>query len=105
MSLVDVSYPKAIRLAVAKLKVGQISAPIALENGFALLRLERKIDAKPVKLDDVKDELSERVTRRLEQIHMARLTRQLLAQADVIILDRQLKAEWDQARKSILQEK
>jgi len=105
MSPADMTYPKAVRSAVAKLKVGQVSAPIGLENGFALLRLERKIDAKSIKFDDVKDELSERVRRRLEQIHMQRLARQMLTQADIIVLDRQLKAGWDQARKSMLQEK
>jgi foldase protein PrsA len=103
MSGADVTYPKSIRDMMTKLKVGQISGAIALEKGFAILRLEQKIEAKPVEFDDVKDELSERVRRRLEQIHMQRLARQLLAQADLQVLDRQLKASWDQSREKMLQ--
>jgi parvulin-like peptidyl-prolyl isomerase len=97
-SLVDSTYPAAIRAAVATLRVGSISQPVAIENGFALIKLERKIDAQDVKFDDVKEKLTLLVRRRVENLLMRQLERAMLddANARLTILNPALKKSWDQ---------
>jgi parvulin-like peptidyl-prolyl isomerase len=101
ISPADQNYPQAVRAAVVKLKPGQISDPIALENGFAVLRLERKKEARNVQFDDVKEELRPLVRRRTERVHMQQLARELLTASDLVVLDRGLRGSWDQYRKTM----
>ena len=97
-SLVDATYPAAIRTAVATLRVGSVSQPIAIENGFALIKLERKIDARNVNFDDVKEKLTVLVRRRVENLLMRQRERAMLddANARLTILNPALKKSWDQ---------
>jgi foldase protein PrsA len=95
LSHADPSYPAAIRNTLVSLEPGQVSPPVAIENGFAILKLERKIVGENVKFDDVKDTLTSRVQRQQEQIQMRQLARTLLSQAEVVVLDPTLKEGWD----------
>jgi foldase protein PrsA len=67
----DPSWPEGVRDAIVKLQPGEVSDPILMDNGYAILRLERKIDAQPVRFDDVRDQLA-RHDRRREQRERAR---------------------------------
>ena len=93
-SPLDNSVPFEIRETLAGLEPGQVSDSIALENGFAILKLERKFNGGRVAFDDVKDELAVWVRRRTEQILSEKLIRELVAAADVIVFDRELKKTW-----------
>src|SRR5690606_35100039 len=95
LSHADPSYPAVIRNMLVTLEPGQVSNPVAIENGYAILKLERKIAAENVKFDDVKEGLSLNVRRQEEQIQMRQLARTLLAQAEVVVLDPTLKESWD----------
>lgn len=103
ISIEDPSYPPGLRTAIAKLAVGQISDPVALEHGFAMVRLERKIDAQSVRFDDVNEELKLSVRREMEQALMARLAREMLAQADLTVFDPWLQKSWERQRKAATQ--
>ena len=94
ISPVDATYPQAIRTVLSQLEPGQVSDPIALEDRFVILRLERKIDANAVKLADVKENLTRQLQRRIEAMLMGRLTRTMLSDADLIILHPTLKMSW-----------
>lgn len=98
ISPADATYPQALRAVLPKLQAGEVSDPIALETGFAVVRLERLIEPVPVEFEEVKAELTQRVRRRVEQEQMQRKARQLLNQAEVLVLDPTLAEAWRQQR-------
>jgi parvulin-like peptidyl-prolyl isomerase len=91
----DPTYPKIIRDRLPTLKVGEASDPLALDNSFAIIRLERKIEGDNVKFDDVKDQMAAAVRRMLETQAIQRTKKNLLQHADIIILDPALKRSWE----------
>jgi parvulin-like peptidyl-prolyl isomerase len=95
ISPADSTYPKIIREKVMTLKVGEVSDALALDNSFAILRLERKIEGDNVKYDDVKTEMAAAVRRMLETQAIQRTKKEILQHADIIILDPALKRSWD----------
>lgn len=99
VSLVDATFPAAVRSALAALSPGDVSDPVSLEQGFALLKLERKIDAQQVQFDDVKAGLSERVRLNAERLLMLRLARTMLKEAQIVVMDESLRRSWDQQRR------
>lgn len=102
ISPVDESYPLAIRKALPAMKVGQVSAPIAVEGGFALLKLERVVAGRKTEIGNVRDALAKQVRLQSERIEMQRLARTLLREADLVVLDRALKKRWDQQRGRVI---
>jgi parvulin-like peptidyl-prolyl isomerase len=101
ISPADASYPSALHKAIARLQVGQISDVVALENGFAILKLLSKNPRQSVTLDDVKASLAEKVRRDVEQMLMRQLASTLLTQTDVVVLDRDLNQSWQAARRNL----
>lgn len=99
----DASYPAAMRRAVEELAVGEVSPPVAIDDGFALLKLEEKIAGSGVQFDDVKDELEQAVRGRAERVLMQQLARELVSGAELIVLDPTLKNLWDTQREALLQ--
>lgn len=98
----DPTYPEAVRNALVSLdeRPAQVSDIVIVDAGFALLRLERKIEAEPVELDDVKDQLTRWLHRDAERLLMEQLARELLADADVVVLDPSL--SWQQHKSRLL---
>ncbi len=101
ISPVDPTWPAAVRKALEAMNAGEISQPIALENGFAILKLERKIDGQPVSFDDVKEGLAQRVRLRSEKLLMEQRVRALLAEARVVVLDPTLHEYWQEQQKAM----
>lgn len=97
----DTSYPAVLRSAVAALEPGQVSEPVALGGGFALLKLEENIPGSGVDFDDVKGRLEQSVRRRAERVLMQQVARELVSAAELVVLDPTLKNLWD-ARRQIL---
>lgn len=83
----DATFPLAIRQALAAMETGEISNPVALENSFAILRLERKIASQSVRYDDVKAALARNVQVQLQRMLMQRLVREILQQSSPAITD------------------
>lgn len=100
ISAADPTYPLAVRTTLAQLEVGQVSDPVALDDGFAILKLERKIPADAVQLDAVRDELTRQVRRQAEAALMQQLARDLLAEAQVLVLDPTLQRAWEDHRRA-----
>ncbi|NJL32268.1 MAG: peptidyl-prolyl cis-trans isomerase [Phycisphaerales bacterium] len=102
MNLQDATFPAALRQAVSQLEVGQVSDPVALDSGFAVLKLERKNEGAGLKLTDVKEELEMRVTRQMQQMLMQRLAREVVLQSDLVIMDPALSKSYAQAKAALL---
>ncbi|GAB4514931.1 MAG: hypothetical protein Tsb0013_19380 [Phycisphaerales bacterium] len=92
----DLSWPAAVRQAVSSTPPGGLTALIAIENGYALLRVERAITPPASGLSsDEQRRVAERDARlEAERLLMARLANDLLATADVEIRDGALARAW-----------
>ena len=90
----DATFPDAVRQTLAKLKEGQVSDPVALEQSYAVLRLERQIAPQPVQFADVEGQLRQRVQRRIESLRMRQAMLVMLQGADPTILDPAVAAAW-----------
>lgn len=99
--LADPTFPLVMRQALPRLALGQVSDPLMLEQGFAVLRLERKIERQKVQLDDVKQELQRQVRLEQERQAMQSLARELLSAAEVVVLDPALNASWNQQKQTL----
>ncbi len=97
----DTTWPQAVRAAVSQLEPGQVSDPILLEGSFAVLKLQRRIEAHPVPFDQVEADLTRRARRGVERTHMQRLARQFLRDAQLILTDSALSKSW-QRRKALM---
>jgi parvulin-like peptidyl-prolyl isomerase len=96
----DPSWPEGVRDAIVKLQPGEVSDPILMDNGYAILRLERKIDAQAVRFDDVRDQLARHARRDVEQGLMQRLARTTVAESNVTVLDPALSKSWAAQRRN-----
>lgn len=74
--------PLSLREAALALdEPGDLSDPIKVETRFHILRLEKTIEPKDVKLDEVRDKLAESIRSRLAAAEGQRILRKLLAEA------------------------
>lgn len=106
ISPADPTYPKAIRIALPKLKMdnraSRLSPAIALDAGYALLYLEEVIaPTDPPTLDEARPELQAAVRANLEQLRMRQLARTLIEQANVVVLDPSLDKAWKRQKGEI----
>ena len=92
---------RVLREVAFETAVGQISSPIAMAEGFGLLRVERIIDAEAVALADVREDLTRVARLRVEQLLMNLEARVLLEPADVTVLDAELDRQWQQRRREM----
>ena len=103
ISLEDPTFPRAVRQMLAQLEPAAVSDPVMLDTGFAILKLERKIERQDIEFDDVKQELELLVRRRAEAIEMQKLARQLLVEAKVTVFDPALNSSWRRHAAKLLQ--
>ncbi len=93
LSLADPSYPAAVRTAARNLAPADISNPIAIEGGYAIIQLIEIIPANTppgaelLLLEDARAEQ--------ERILMTQLARRLLAGAQLNIFDPALETAWN----------
>jgi parvulin-like peptidyl-prolyl isomerase len=99
ISIADATYPKAVRQVAAKLKPGDRSDPVALPDGFAILRCERKIRSAQVAFEKTAPGLRQQLRLRLESTLMQREARILLDRADVTAFDAALDRAWQKRQK------
>ncbi len=97
MSPVDATFEKAVREQVRGMRVGQVSDPINIENGFAIVKVEQVVPGQDVPLDSVRDEMRRRRVLRIEAQLMGQERNAMLRQAaqSLVILDPVLKRAWD----------
>ncbi len=94
VNVADATYPAALRRALSKLSAGEVSGAIALEDGYAVVKLDGVDSGTGIALSDVRDELEGDVRRRQERLLMAELAQRLLEQAQVTALDDSLGWSW-----------
>lgn len=97
ISPVDPSWPTSLRDALAKLKNGEVSPAFGVDNGFALVKLEERIDllTSAPSVETVRSELEREVRLRQERLLMPRLARRLLSETDISVADPKLRDAWD----------
>ena len=83
----DPAYSTAVRAVLSELEPGELSRVVALDEGYAVFRVERRVPAQDVALEDVRDSIAERLRERKQRLEMERLARDLLSGADVNVLD------------------
>jgi len=98
ISPADPSYPAAVRTALERLEPGQTSDPVAIEGGYAILRLDRVLASSDRSIEDLRPVLEERARRRQERLRMGALADRLLEQARITVFDPALGRSWRQRR-------
>jgi len=96
----DPTYPAAIRQVLTRLQPGQVSRPIALDRGVALIQLKEIVPARPVAFEAVRSELERDVRLEAQEQLMRQLALTLVSEADVLILNPALQDAWDRARRA-----
>lgn len=91
ISPADPDYPASIRRTLASLAPGQVSSPVAIDSGFAILRLERVIPGDGASLEDLRTVLRRSARLRQERLKMSELASRLVRRAAVTILDPSLR--------------
>ncbi len=100
----DETYPAAVREALWQLELvpadspgsspGNVSNPILLDTGYAIVKLERKFAADDVQLADVRAEMERLVKINQERTLMDQLARTILRGANVTVIDAALSDSW-----------
>jgi parvulin-like peptidyl-prolyl isomerase len=94
ISPADPSYPAPIRSILTQLEVGRVSPVVAIDGGYAILKLEQVIPASGVDLGSVRDEMNRRVRLQQERLLMDQLARRLLQSASITTHDPSLGWSW-----------
>ena len=92
----DVTFPKEVRQTLVDMTPGQIAGPIALDMGFAVLKLVEKIARQTIDFDEAKPQLAKTLRQQTEELLMQKLVRQLIVDADVQVVDPALGRAWKQ---------
>jgi len=90
----DASYPAALRQILADLEDGDLSPIIPIESDFAIVQMVRRLPAQDVPFEMVKTDMQQSARLAQERILMDNLARQLLASADIVVLDPALGDAW-----------
>lgn len=96
---VDPAYPEALRQTLWTLNPGEVSGPVMVENGFALVMLVKRIAGDGAQLDDVRPALERLVRLQQERLLMDELARRLLADTQVTVFDDSLHDSWKRRRR------
>jgi parvulin-like peptidyl-prolyl isomerase len=96
----DQSYPRALRDAIWALdEPGAHSAPILMNNGYAIVQLVREIEGDDTPVEDVREEMQRLVRLRQERLLMDQLARAVLDDVSVTIFDDSLRWSWRNTRR------
>lgn len=100
LSLADPAYPLAVRQALGALEPGAVSTPVAVEQGWAILKLERIEPADGTTFEQAEPALRKTVAFEAQAAKMNELGRAILSRAQVTILDPGLQTSWDRLEPS-----
>ena len=98
ISRADLSYPEALRQALWSLESGEISSPVLLDRGYAVLVLVRELQGDGADPAQVRPELERLARLHHERLLMDQLARQMLFQVSVTIFDDALRDNWSRQR-------
>ncbi|MEE9296200.1 MAG: peptidylprolyl isomerase [Phycisphaerae bacterium] len=83
----DPNIPEVIRREAFLLPAGQDSNPIYVDGWYHIIRVERRIDADKVSLEEVRDEVEQSLRQRLTNAAIVRLHAELFNESKVEIVD------------------
>lgn len=89
------TLPEAVRVALAKLAVGGVSAPVRTDQGYWLLKLESVSEPQPATFDTVRARVIAELLARKQTTAFAAHLRRLRAQAVIVWKDQALKAAYE----------
>ena len=97
LHLEDPSYPAPVRASIRNLSPGGVSSPIALDAGFAIVRLEAIVPppANAPSMAAARADMERESRLVQERLEMNRIARELLEDADIRIEDATLRSMWD----------
>jgi len=94
ISTADPTYPSALRAAVRVLEPTELSPIIALDSGYAVVRLDEQIPADGTRLETVRGALERAVRLRQERLAMSEYGARLLDSAGITVFDQHLQQSW-----------
>lgn len=94
ISPADMSYPSALREALPRLEEGEVSDPIALDRGFAIVRLEEVVPADGTPFEEARASVEREARIAQERRLMNDLADRLLRQTSVAPLDESMGWSW-----------
>lgn len=97
LSPADPAYPHALTGALTSTPNGDCSPVIATQAGYALVLVESEIAAINPSAEQ-REHVLNQLTQRKQRLAMQRFADELVAGADVVVLDRSLNWAWSQAR-------
>jgi parvulin-like peptidyl-prolyl isomerase len=95
ISRADASYPQVVRQTLWALATGEVSPPVLLETGYAVIMHVREIEGDEITLEEPRPQLERLVRLEQERLLMDRLARRLLQQATVQVIDEALRSSWE----------
>jgi parvulin-like peptidyl-prolyl isomerase len=95
----DATIPPLLREAAFSLKPGEVSSPLRTDAMCHILKLERRIEPEGVRLEDVRDKVETQLRERELTESFQRLMQELYERANVQVLDRRLKDDFEKARR------
>lgn len=90
VSPADPAVPGVIRSTLGTLAPGDVSPVLVLDAGFAILLMESPVAPLESDSETTRERVTQRVTLRLQRLAMDRLARELLAGANMTVLDSSL---------------
>lgn len=96
----DERLPALFRQTASSLEVSQVSQMARIGEWYHLIKLEKRIEPESIPLDQVRAELEERVRERKIEEAMPKLHERLFKEADINILDPELKKAFEQSRRT-----
>ena len=91
VSRLDPVWPQSFREALFNLEPDQLSNPIAVDDRFLLLRLEREEAASGVTMEQGRDDALSIARMATERLLMDRLARRLVDESEIEVLDRAIR--------------
>lgn len=100
ISVADPGLPAVLRRAVASQAAGALGDIVALDQGFALMLVEREIPARETPIETVESELRSEIAERATRLAMETLAEELIRRASITPLDPALRWSWDRAQRA-----
>lgn len=92
----DDTYAPVLREAAFALQPGERTKPIRVGRWWFILQLEKRIPPENVEFESVREEVLVRLKERVVPAEMNRLVTELFAKAEVKVLDRKLKPQFEE---------
>jgi foldase protein PrsA len=94
ISRADPAFPESVRQTLWTLNTGEMSGPVLIDKGYAVLMLVKRVGGDGAKLDEARPTLERLVRLNQERLLMDQLARQLISDTQVTVFDDSLHESW-----------